>query len=213
MGSGIQKKIRETNKTSNGMLERLTNAESNIKSIYETDQKNFTVIEQRFAEQSEILDALITLTGMEQVFEQIKTKRIEKAEVEAEGKKAALEKALQEGQIVVAETVGEQSILVGTEVDKDGNQLHPIRAQLLFAQIKKDLAEPLRGKKVGEVIDTPVGSKFTLQEIYDIVIPTKAENVPVVEATADAVPPAEPLTVEAQQALVEDLSAADGTVN
>jgi hypothetical protein len=206
MGSGIQKKIRETNKTSNGMLERLTNAESNIKSIYETDQKNFTVIEQRFAEQSEILDALITLTGMEQVFEQIKTKRIEKAEVEAEGKKAALEKALQEGQIVVAETVGEQSILVGTEVDKDGNQLHPIRAQLLFAQIKKDLAEPLRGKKVGEVIYTPIGSKFTLQEIYD-------KNVPAVEATADAVPPAEPLTVEAQQALVEDLSAADGTVN
>jgi len=213
MGSGIQKKIRETNKANNGMLERLANVEKNVQSIWETDQKNFSVIEQRFIEQSEILDALITLTGMEQVFEQIKTKRIEKAEADSESKRVALEKALQEGQVVVADAVGDMSILVGTEVDKDGNQLHPVRAQLLFSQIKKELADPLRGKKVGDIIDTPVSSKFTINEIYDIVVPTKAEGVVTAPTEGEVTPVSEPVDTATQQALIEDLSATDGTVN
>ena len=206
MGSGIQKKIEKAN----GVLDRVNNAEKNIQMIYENIQKNFSVVDTKLSEQGEILDACVTLLGLDTVLEQVKKARIDKSEAESENKRVALETALAEGKIVVTDTIDTQSIIVGSEVDKDGNPLHPLRAQILLAQIKPELAEPLKGKKVGDVVETPIGTKFTVLEIYNIVIPTKAE---VAAVTSEAEVPSEPLDVAQQQSLVEDLEAADGTVN
>lgn len=211
MASGIQKKIREANKVNDGLSGRMDVAEKNIQAMHENYQKNFAIVEQKFNQMEEFIDALITEMGTDKVFEIIKTKRIEKQEADAAAKKVALEAALKEGQVVVAETVGDTSVIIGTEVDKDGNQLYPTRAQILFAQVKPELAEPMRGKKVGDVVVTPVETRFTINEIYNIIVPTKAETAPV-EAELLG-PPSDPVSPEVEQALINDLSASDGTVN
>ncbi|HVT63203.1 MAG TPA: hypothetical protein VHD33_06950, partial [Legionellaceae bacterium] len=120
------------------------------------------------------LDALITILGTEAVFNQIKKAKIEKAEANSAAMKDALEKQLAEGGVKVSEVVGELSIIVGSEVDKDGNQIPPARAQVLFAQLTPELAALMLGKKVGDVVETPVGSKFTISELYDMVLPDPA---------------------------------------
>lgn len=208
MASGIQKKIREAKGISTDvdvLKQKVDNAEKNIQSLHENGQKNFAVIEQKFNQMEEFIDALITQVGTDVIFEIVKTKRIEKQEADAATKKTNLEAALKDGQVVVAEAVGNTSVVIGTEVDKDGNQLYPTRAQILFAQVKPELAEPMRGKKVGDVIVTPVESRFTITEIYNLVTPTKAEMAPVapeeaVELPSDPLPPAE------EEALINELS-------
>lgn len=178
MGSGIQRKIRETNDAASAVTNQLNEIKTQLSGLANETNAKFQKlagwIDNTFQKKDEILDALITILGTEAVFNQIKKAKIEKAEANSAAMKDALEKQLAEGGVKVSEVVGELSIIVGSEVDKDGNQIPPARAQVLFAQLTPELAALMLGKKVGDVVETPVGSKFTISELYDMVLPDPA---------------------------------------
>jgi len=134
-------------------------------------RSTFAAVEQRLQNLEEINEALVNLSGRAQVEEEVKRLHIERVEAKAAIEQKALETALATGKIKEVETIGELSVIVGSEVDKDGNKLYPSRVQVLYATLLKEYQEKLLGKKVGDVIETPFGSKLTVQIVYDIVPP------------------------------------------
>jgi DNA-binding transcriptional regulator of glucitol operon len=157
----------------------------------------------------EINEALVNLSGRPQVEEEVKRLHIERVEARSAIEAKALDAALNSGKIKEVETIGELSVIVGSEVDKDGNKLYPSRVQMLFATLKKEYQDALRGAKRGDVVETPFGSKFTVTVVYDIVPP---DQQPVLPQPAVELHPAEQLPVtlteEEEAVLVESLASA-----
>jgi hypothetical protein len=132
-------------------------------------QGHLMQLDQRISAMEEIMSATTLVVGQEQVSDMVKSRRVEKADARSAAEKAALDVALGEGKVVKTETIGEKSIVVGREKDKDGNDLPPGRVQLLFGQFLPEFQPQLLGKGVGTTVDTPIGGKFEVTEVYDIV--------------------------------------------
>lgn len=177
----------------------------------------FVVVEQRLQNLEDILEAVVVMLGRELVEKKVQDLHIEKLETRAAADKIALELALKEGRVAPSDVVGEKSVVVGSEVDRDGVPLHPLRVQQLWQAIQSpEMKEKLLGKKVGDVIETSIGTKFTVNEVYDITMKAEAAaadprpvEVPVPETTE--VPASEPEDAAVEQALVEDLAEAAKT--
>jgi hypothetical protein len=193
-----------------GSLERLKALEQFRDEILRAVRKTFNEVEQRMRSAEEVNEALVNLAGREAVEEEVKRLYIERAEAKSVLEGRALEAGIKAGKLVVSEIVGDMSVVVGSEVDKDGNQLYPSRAQLLFATLRPEYQEKLRGSKVGDVIVTPFESKFTVLAIYDILpqAPPPAGQQVSSEPLPVGTPPVEgqPLSDEAEAAVLDQLS-------
>jgi hypothetical protein len=197
-----------------GALDRVKALEQFREEILRAVRSTFAAVEQRLQNLEEISEALVNLSGRAQVEEEVKRLHIERVEAKSAIEQKALDAALSTGKIKEAEVVGELSVIVGSEVDKDGNKLYPSRVQMLFATLLKEYQEKLRGAKVGDVIETPFGSKFTVQIVYDIVPPDQQPQ-PSPAAQLDAPVPEgaklpdvaiTPLDEETEAKMVEDLA-------
>ena len=182
MGSGIQKRIKKAMEAKDSMDSQLKNIDENLKQLFANDNKMAAWVDEKYSKHEEILSALIEIIGTQKVFEEIKKARIEKAEANSASQKEALDKGLAEGTVKAVDEVTDTSIIVGSEVDKDGNVIPPARSQILFASLPPELADLLRAKKVGDVVETMVNSKFTIKEIYEMVLPSPAPVDPTKEA-------------------------------
>jgi hypothetical protein len=188
-----------------GSLERLKALEDFRGEILRAVRQTFQAIEQRLQNLEEVNEACVNLIGRTQVEEEVKRLHIERVEARSAMETAALEQALKDGKIKEVETIGDMSVVVGSEVDKDGNKLYPSRVQLLFATLHKEYQDKLRGARGGDSIETPMGSKFTVATVYDVI--PQAEQVPPPPLPAGTPPvDAEPLDAEAEAKLVEQLS-------
>lgn len=150
-------------------LQRLDKHEDDIKALMQGMQQGFGLFDQKIRTLEEIIDVVVGLVGADKVAEAISARRAEQDQQESDNEKKGLEMAKAKDMIVVGVEVNEKSIIVGHEVDSDGQTTPPGRSQLLFNQVKADLKAGLLGKKVGEGIDTPVGGKFVIDELWDIV--------------------------------------------
>jgi hypothetical protein len=191
-------------------MERLKALEDFRGEILRAVRKTFNEVEQRMRGMEEVNEALVNLAGREAVEEEVKRLYIEHAEAKSAMEGKALEAGLAAGKLAVSEIVGDMSVVVGSEVDKDGNQLYPSRAQLLFATLRPEYQEKLRGGKVGDVVVTPFQSKFTILAIYDILPqapPAAGQQVPAVPLPVGS-PPVEgqPLSDEEEAAVVDQLT-------
>lgn len=225
MGSGYGKKIaREAKAASSGALERVEKLEAFRNDVLQAMRQTFGIVDTRLQNTEDVVNALIILVGKEDVEKKVQELQIERLEAKAGTEKAALDAAVTANQVVVADVIGDRSVIVGSEVDKDGKQLYPSRVQLLFPTVKDDYKERLRGAKAGDVIETPVGSKFTILEVYDIVLnppPPAAEagarEVDVPQSEEVPTSGDEPAEGEVEKQLVEDLAAiaqeTDPTIN
>lgn len=200
-----------------GALERLKELEGKVKElegfraeILRAVRQTFAAVEKRLQNLEEVNAAVVNVVGRGAIEDEVKRAHIENSEKKAAVEMAALEAAYKVGKIVDADAVGDLSVIVGSEKDKDGGQLYPTTVQLLFPTLMDEYQAALRGHVAGDVIETPFGSKFTISRVYDV-------NPKFQEAQqADAfVPPAgtppieaEPLSPEAEEALVEELAAA-----
>jgi hypothetical protein len=192
-----------------GSIERLKALEDFRSEILRAVRKTFNEVEMRLRGLEEIKEALVNLVGRDQVEEEVKRVYIERAEARAAMEQKALEAALASGRAVEADTVGDLSVVVVSEVDKDGQQLFPTRSQLLFATLKPEFQEQLRGKKVGDVHVTPQESKVTIQAIYNVVPnPPEAQQAEPAPLPAGT-PPTEgqPLSDAEEEAIVDQLTA------
>jgi hypothetical protein len=193
-----------------GALQRVEALEEFREELLRAVRQTFAVVEQRLQNLEETAEALVNKVGRDDVEEEVKRLHIERLEAKSEQEKAALDAAIKQGQIVETDAIGELSVVVGSEVDKDGNKLYPSRVQLLYATLKPEYKEKLLGAKVGEVVVTPFESKFTVLAIYNVVDPK--DRKPLVAETDAPVPqaplaPTTPLTEEEEAELVEQLAA------
>lgn len=76
---------------------------------------------------------------------------------------------LQQGSIVPVETVGEDSLIVSRELNKEGKVENP-RLQFLVGRLVDELKSKFVGKKVGELIQGEENKlNIEIMEIYDLV--------------------------------------------
>lgn len=195
-----------------GILERLKKLERFEKDILRAMNQTFNIVDQRETQTEEVLRAVINLLGRETVEKEVRRLKIEELEGNSTKQKAAFDAAKTEGKVVATQVVTEKSVILGTEVDKDGNQLYPVRVQLFYPQLPPDYQAVYLGAKVGDVVTTPTASKFTVHEVYEVVVKdetleTQTETAPAVETQAPASGD-EPASDELAKQLVEDLAVA-----
>lgn len=144
---------------------------------------------------AETQEALVNLTGPEQVAQAIAELRATKQRQQTEDTKAKVALMVTEGKLLKAEAItGEKNLIVGKEVLKDGQEIPPGYAAIRFQQLKPDFREKMMGKKVGEAVETENGGNFTIQELYEFApqpeMPATPEQAGMVVPTAADAPPA-----------------------
>lgn len=159
-------------------LDRIDAVESTINELVSSLNNVIQQLNARLSDTAEKLQALTDVVGPEKVSEAMRALVLAKAEKQAAAAKEALDDAIGKGQLVAATVIGENSLVVGREFDKDGNLIPPGRIQLTFGGIKSEFQEQLRGQGFGFTVETPVGGKFEVLEVYDFVTDTKAEAAP-----------------------------------
>lgn len=167
-------------------LDRIDAVESTINELVSSLNGVIQQLNARLADMSEKLQAVTDVVGVENVTKALDALAQAKAEKQLASAKEALNDALTKGHLVPAATIGENSLVVGREFDKDGNLIPPGRIQLTFSGIKAEFQEKLKGQGFGFTVDTPTGGKFEVLEVYDFATAAKATapSEVVVEATA-----------------------------
>lgn len=174
-----------------GALQRLDALEKGQQQILLAVRQTFGLIDARIGGQQASLNALITLFGRDVVEAEIIRQKIAELEENSAKEKAVFDAAVADGKVVKAEVVGDRTVVIGHEVDADGKDLYPTRVQMLYGQLKPELKPAYKDHRVGDVIDTPINTKFTINELWDIVLPTPAD-IAAAASAATAAPVAPP---------------------
>jgi hypothetical protein len=207
MGSGIGKNAKVLNKKFTNSLERIETLEAGYKSLVEALQGTLTQQAHEISTLKETIAAIKVVVGEKGIDDAIKAARIERAEARSAAEKAALETQLSSGALVKADVISEQSVVVGKEVTADGEVIPPGRVQLIFGQFLPEFQEKLKGQSVGTTVDTPVGGKFEVTEIYDFVAAkVAADQAAEVAAHNAAVDAVESEAAATDEALTSDLN-------
>lgn len=204
--------VKDTRKALKAPLIRIEKLENDLPQILQTVQQGFGIVDQKVRTVEEIVNALVSIIGLDKVQETVDANRNAQLQKESDAEEQGLNLAKDKGMIAVADEISDRSVIVGHEVDAEGKVLPPGRAQLLFAQVKEELRAELLGKKVGESIATPVGGQFIVDEIWDIVAKPPADEAAakaVDEALGADLAPVAPAPVEAPatEAVTETASA------
>jgi hypothetical protein len=114
----------------------------------------------------------------------IKNKKQERMQAKADREKQQVQMLLENNEIAPADTVVQDSVLVGRLFDPSGAVLNAGREQAPFAGFAPDAQQALLGKGIGFMYEAPNKSRFELLEIYNPV-PKPAAVTPVVPAEPD----------------------------
>ena len=200
-----------------GILARLAKLEKFQKDILRAMNQTFTIVDNRESATEEVVRALITLVGQDTVEKEVRRAKIEDLEGKSAKQKAVFDEAIAKGKVVPGESVNDRSVILGTEVDPEGNQLYPVRVQLLFGNLPADYQACYKGAKPGDKVVTPTKSTFSISEVWDVVVKgtevesTPTTGLPAVDPAATVAAPTEgdePPDAELEKQLVEDLAAA-----
>ena len=190
MGSGIGKRA---DAKATGALARVEAIEQGLEQVVMGCQQSFNLIEQRLQTLEELVTALSRAVGTEQVRDIVTENRRLQQEAAVEAAKAAIARAVEQKQLLAAvlptadqmdaarqadavengddtggsdEALTSKYLIVGRELDKDGNVIPPGRLQLPFSRLLPEIKTKLAGAGPGTVIDTPNDRKFALDEVY-----------------------------------------------
>ena len=126
----------------------------------------FAAVDQRAGVIEEWIDAIADVVGRDKVKAAFDQRRTEKAD-------AAFKSAVDSGQVVPADQVAETSLVCGVEARPRRSRSAAIRARvrLTMAQIVPEVRAQLLGRRVGDSIKMPAGTKFTIDSIYEVKCP------------------------------------------
>jgi hypothetical protein len=116
--------------------------------------------------------------GVEAVAKAMVEATTREIEAEAEKKKAELLAAVEKGEAVAVDTVGINTMIVGSEKTAEGKSVAPKETIVGMPSLKAELAELLQGKKVGDVITLPTsnGNTFEITGLYNpVIVPTQEQ--------------------------------------
>jgi hypothetical protein len=157
------KSLRKQAKTLEGRLTALDEGFGRL--IVGIDQR-FSNIAQALGQHSEVLEALVEHIGADTINALVESKRLERAQQNEEAEKKALADAIADGYMAPAETIGEDSFIVGHELLGNGKPLGTGRQQVAYESLSQDAKDRLLGKSVGATLETPTGGSFEVKEIY-----------------------------------------------
>lgn len=161
------------------LLERVEIAEQKLESIEKVLPQMHGDLNERFEDGSnrmrgdlqgivKVLNAVIKLQGAgfdARIEEQIRADDRKRDEERLTKAKAVFQKLVDDKALIPGETVTEQCLLVGKEVDATGNVIGLGYAQAEFAQFTPEAKAGLLGKGVGAKYDGPNGG-FIVDAIY-----------------------------------------------
>jgi hypothetical protein len=185
-----QLSLREKTKSA---LERIGQIEDNYDSLMDALQKELGNMQKTLANVTETLDAVKSSIGKDVVEAIIEDTRNQKKTEEATKAKDEIAKLVEQKVLVPAETVGEDSFIIGHDIDGEGNTIHPGFGHVHFRQVDAKFQEKVKGVSAGTSIPTgPEGSKsaFVIDQIYTFV-PPKPPEVKEEAPPAEVVPAAE----------------------
>ena len=152
-------------------LERIAALEGDLSGLMSGVQNAITELERRVMTASEVIDAVVRIVGQETVEAAVIAARDERAATAATQAKEGLEKALAAGQLVPGTVIGDASVIVGVECDKDGAAIKPGYIQLSMQGVKPEFKEKMLGQAVGFKFDTVDGNTFTVNGVYEAAPP------------------------------------------
>jgi hypothetical protein len=190
-------------KKSSDALARIASMETFLNQVAQDFQKvqdtfgqvnnNFQSLAKQMEAVSLLAEAMAEILGQEQVVSKIKeiqerrqVQALKNAEDLAVQQTEAVKVALGDGKISATETITEASLIVVKETDKNGNVLHPGRAQAWVNTLATEFKSKLLGLKVGEKMEGANGSSVEILEIYEMVAETPSQ--PASEAVVDVTP-------------------------
>jgi hypothetical protein len=160
-------------------LERIAALEGDLSGLMSGVQSAISELEKRILGASEVIDAVVRIVGQDTVEAAVLAARDERAATAAKEAKEGLDKAIAAGQVVAGTMIGENSIIVGVENDKDGAALKPGYIQLSMAGVKPEFKEKMLGQAAGFKFDTVDGNTFTVNAVYEAVPQKNEAEVPV----------------------------------
>jgi hypothetical protein len=163
-------------------LERITALETDLANLFGAVQNAVQELEKKLMGAAEVIDACARTLGNEVIEAAVLAAREERAAQAAVQAKEALDKALADNQIVVAEKIEENSIITGVEYDKENKPIKPGYIQLSMLGVKPEFKEKMLGQGKGFRFDTVDGNVFEVTGVYAQVPPAPEAAQPVAQA-------------------------------
>lgn len=117
---------------------------------------------------SDVVTAITDHVGRGVIEGIVEEKQRERDQEQADKERNALEEAINDGYVTATDVIGDNSLIVGQEMLPNGKYLGVGYQQVAFSNLDEKYKEMLRGKGVGEVVQTPTGGKFTVTEVYNV---------------------------------------------
>lgn len=181
--------------------QRIDDMERGLMALYQTADnmaRDLMTVKEAIKLLGNKLDAVVKASNRG---EQLNDDVISKIMVEnnIEELKSKVTDLVNQGILVASEEVGEQSFVVGREIDENGEVKNP-RMQFVVSALNQDVRSKFPGAKVGQTLDLQEGKwKFEIQEAYSIQTP---------QAPAAAAPAQEEAKEEAKAEASQDESKA-----
>lgn len=174
MSTARQISLREKTKSA---LERIAAIEESFDGLLKGLEHTVQGLNTRLSTLEETLAAVVRNIGTEQVQATVLETRRERQEQQAIAAKKEITDLVTAGTLVAAEEVGEDSFIVGHDVDAKGETVFPGFGHVHFKAVKPELQAGLKGSKVGAKIGTVEGSEqgFVIDTIYTFVPPAPPE--------------------------------------
>jgi hypothetical protein len=172
-----EKKVKATEKLA--ALEQLTMSMARrvgeLELVLYTHSRENEILKEALQLINQKLDAVVTLSssGAALTDENINSAIVSMKEQEL---KSRVDTYVQEGRLVAAEEVGDDSMIVSRELNEAGEVINP-RLQFVVGKLIDELKSKFVGKKVGDLIKGDEGKlDIEIIEIYNIVEEQQAEQ-------------------------------------
>lgn len=166
--SNAETKANLAQKNARNALQRIQALEGAVQGVLTATNNALGEAEGRLAQLAEVLDAVVESQGAEAINVILTEKRRSRAQQKQERDAMEIKEKVLNGKLKAVATVGETSVLVFKELDKDGQALEFSRVQTSALLLVPKVRGETLGKTIGHKV-TNTGSEhtFEIMEIYD----------------------------------------------
>jgi len=162
-----EKELQSQSKRLEALEKALEAQNESVKQIVTAANATFSQLHRAVEVSNEMLNSVIGILGPAQVQDEIERNRKLALDNQVAESKAGIAKALESGDLVVAEKASEKSFVAGVEVKADGVAVPPGWAFVPMTKIEEEFRTQLIGQSVGFKVQTKEGGHFELLEIYE----------------------------------------------
>lgn len=152
--------------TTKGISGRLDQLEKNQEGLINGLNQAFAEHSKRLDSVDEILAAVVTVCGKDEIVKVIEEARKTAEENRISKEKLELEAGVSAGYLTQVEEVDDQCVVCGCERQPDGRPVGAGWQAMAYNRIGQQFQGLFLGKKVGDKVELPTGGSFEVQSIY-----------------------------------------------